>query len=64
VGYSNPRVDELIEKIGVEMVTYGRDAMLEDAWRIVVDDVVYLPVNHSVTVYALSDRLEIPVGAQ
>jgi hypothetical protein len=22
-GYSNPRVDELIEKIGREMVTYG-----------------------------------------
>ncbi len=32
-GYANPRVDELIEKIATEMVTYGRDAYLEEAWR-------------------------------
>ena len=42
-GYANPRVDELIEKIETEMVTYGRDAYLEEAWKIVTDDVVYLP---------------------
>jgi peptide/nickel transport system substrate-binding protein len=34
-GYSNPRVDELIAKIDGEMVTYGRDAMIEEVWKIV-----------------------------
>jgi hypothetical protein len=37
-GYSNPRVDELIEKIGREMITYARDAMIEEVWKIVLDD--------------------------
>ena len=37
-GYANPRVDELIEKIQTEMVTYGRDAYLEEAWRIVTNN--------------------------
>jgi peptide/nickel transport system substrate-binding protein len=30
-GYANPRVDELIEKIKTEMVTYARNAYLEEA---------------------------------
>lgn len=60
VGYANPRVDELIEKIETEMVTYARDAYLEEAWRIVTDDLVYLPIRHGVSVFALRDDLEIP----
>jgi peptide/nickel transport system substrate-binding protein len=60
VGYANPRVDELIEKIRTEMVTYGRDAYLEEAWRIVTDDVVYLPIRHGVSVFAMRKDLEIP----
>jgi peptide/nickel transport system substrate-binding protein len=59
-GYANPRVDELIEKIETEIVTYGRDAYLEEAWRIVTDDLVYLPIRHGVSVFALREHLEIP----
>jgi peptide/nickel transport system substrate-binding protein len=40
-GYANPRIDELIEKIKTEMVTYARDAYLEEAWKIVTGDLVY-----------------------
>jgi peptide/nickel transport system substrate-binding protein len=60
-GYSSPRVDALIEAIGAEMVTYARDAMLEDAWRIVTSDLVYIPVNHSVTAFAMRKNLDLPV---
>ena len=60
VGYANPRVDELIEKIATEMVTYARDAYLEEAWRIVTDDLVYLPIRHGVSVFAMREDLEIP----
>jgi peptide/nickel transport system substrate-binding protein len=60
VGYANPRVDELIEKIEAEMVTYGRDAYLEEAWRIVTEDVVYLPIRHGVSVFAMRKDLDIP----
>jgi peptide/nickel transport system substrate-binding protein len=59
-GYANPRVDELLGKIEVEMVTYARDAYLEEAWRIVTGDLVYLPVRHGVSVFAMSKNLEIP----
>jgi peptide/nickel transport system substrate-binding protein len=59
-GYTNPRVDELIEKIKTEMVTYARDAYLEEAWRTVTDDLVYLPVRHGVSVFAMRKDLDIP----
>jgi peptide/nickel transport system substrate-binding protein len=59
-GYANTRVDELIEKIKTEMVTYARDAYLEEAWKIVTADVVYLPIRHGVSVFAMRDNLEIP----
>ena len=59
-GYANPRVDELLEKIKIEMVTYGRDAYLEEAWKIVTDDLVYLPIRHGVSVFAMRKNLEIP----
>ena len=60
-GYSNPRVDELIEKIDREMVTYGRDAMIEEVWKIVLDDIVYIPLHHQMNVWAMRDNLDIPV---
>ena len=59
-GYANARVDELLEKIKIDMVTYARDAYLEEAWRIVTDDLVYLPIRHGVSVFALRENLEIP----
>ena len=59
VGYANPRVDELIEKIKIDMVTYARDAYLAEAWQIVTDDVVYLPIRHGVSVFAMRKNLEI-----
>jgi peptide/nickel transport system substrate-binding protein len=60
-GYSNPRVDELIDKIDREMITYGRDAMIEEVWKIVLDDVVYIPLHHQVVVWAMRDNLDLPV---
>ena len=60
-GYSNPRVDELIEKIDREMVTYGRDALIEEVWKIVLDDIVYIPLHHQMNVWAMRDNLDIPV---
>ena len=59
-GYANPRIDALLEKIKMEMVTYARDAYLEEAWQIVTDDLVYLPIRHGVSVFAMREDLEIP----
>ena len=57
--YANPRVDELIAKIQNEMVTYGRDAYLEEAWTIVTNDFVYVPIRHGVSVFAMRKNLDI-----
>ena len=59
-GYANQRVDDLIEQIETANGTYARDAYLEEAWRIVTDDLVYLPIRHGVSVFAMRDNLEIP----
>jgi peptide/nickel transport system substrate-binding protein len=59
-GYTNPRLDELLDKMKGEMVTYARDAYPEEAWRIVTDDLVYLAIRHGVSVFALHKDLEIP----
>ena len=60
-GYSNPRVDELIAKIDSTMITYARDAMIEEVWKIVLDDIVYIPLHHQMNVWAMRDNLDIPV---
>lgn len=60
-GYANPKLDELIEKFETEIVTYARDAFLEQAWSIVTEDLVYQPINYSVTVWAMREELEIPI---
>jgi peptide/nickel transport system substrate-binding protein len=57
--YANSRVDELIAKIQNEMVTYGRDAYLEEAWRIVTNDFVYVPIRLGVSVFAMRKNLDI-----
>ena len=43
------------------MVTYGRDAMIEEVWKIVLDDIVYIPLHHQMIVWAMRDNLEIAV---
>ena len=62
-GYANPRVDELIDAIATELVTYGRDAMIEEVWRTVLADVVVVPLHHQIMVWALRDRLDLPIDA-
>jgi peptide/nickel transport system substrate-binding protein len=60
-GYANPHVDGLIDAIGTELVTYARDAMIEEIWRTVRDDIVFVPLHQQVIVWALCDELELPV---
>jgi peptide/nickel transport system substrate-binding protein len=43
------------------MVTYGRDALIEEAWKIVVDDIVYIPLHHQMLVWAMRENLDVPV---
>jgi peptide/nickel transport system substrate-binding protein len=63
-GYANPQVDDLIDAIETALVTYARDAMIEEVWKTVRDDIVYVPLHHQVIVWAMRDELELPVDPQ
>jgi peptide/nickel transport system substrate-binding protein len=59
-GYTNSRVDELIDNIQQELVTYVRDAMIEEVWKVVLGDIVYVPLYQSVGVWPMREDLELP----
>jgi peptide/nickel transport system substrate-binding protein len=61
-GYANPGVDALIDEISTASLTYARDALIEQIWRIVLDDIVYLPLHHQVVVWAMRDNVDLPVS--
>ena len=35
--------------------------MIEEVWKTVRDDIVYVPLHHQVIVWAMRDRLDLPV---
>jgi peptide/nickel transport system substrate-binding protein len=61
-GYANPRVDELIEELRTASLTYARDALIEEVWRIVLDDIAFLPLHHQVLVWAMRENLDLPIS--
>jgi peptide/nickel transport system substrate-binding protein len=60
-GYSNPGVDELIDLLDTAEVTHARDAVIEQIWRIVLDDIVYVPLYHIKWAWAMRDELDLPI---
>jgi peptide/nickel transport system substrate-binding protein len=61
-GYSDPEVDALIDQIEGEMVTYVRDALIEQVWRKVLGDIVYVPLYHTIYPWALRADLDLPIS--
>jgi peptide/nickel transport system substrate-binding protein len=59
--YTNPKIDSLIDTIETALVTYARDALIEEVWRTVRDDIVYVPLHQQVIVWAMRNRLDLPV---
>ena len=61
-GYANPEVDALIDQIEGEMVTYVRDGLIEQVWRKVLGDIVYVPLFHPINAWALRADLDLPIS--
>jgi hypothetical protein len=61
-GYADPEVDALIDQIEGDMVTYVRDALIEQVWRKVLSDVVYLPLYRPINPWALRADLDLPIS--
>jgi peptide/nickel transport system substrate-binding protein len=58
-GYADPATDALVERIDGEVSSPIRDALIEQAWRKVLDDVPVVPLFHAVAVWAMRDPLEV-----
>jgi peptide/nickel transport system substrate-binding protein len=61
-GYADPEIDALIDQIGGDAVTYARDALIEQAWRKVLGDVVYVPLYRPINPWALRADLDLPIS--
>ncbi|MDR3532543.1 MAG: ABC transporter substrate-binding protein [Rhodopila sp.] len=58
-GYSNPALDALIEKIGVETDAAKRAAMIHQSIEIVQKDVATIPLHQQVIVWAAKNNVEM-----
>jgi peptide/nickel transport system substrate-binding protein len=54
-------VDALIPQIGSELDPEARNAMIHDAWQMVIDDVAYIPLHNQVLTWAMRDNLDMPI---
>jgi peptide/nickel transport system substrate-binding protein len=62
-GYDNARVNELTASIATELDEAKRTAMIDEVWQIVKSEAPYAPVHHQVIAWGISDKFDIPIGA-
>ncbi len=58
-GYSNPKLDALIEEIGVESDPGKRQALIDAAAEIVQNDVATIPLHQQVIVWAAKKTVDV-----
>ncbi|HEX3954661.1 MAG TPA: ABC transporter substrate-binding protein [Stellaceae bacterium] len=58
-GYSNPKVDELTAEIGHELDKEKRQELINEAAKIVQDDVATIPLHQQVIVWAAHDNVSV-----
>ncbi|NKB59318.1 MAG: ABC transporter substrate-binding protein [Alphaproteobacteria bacterium] len=62
-GFKNQKIDDIINKIEVETDFKKRDAMIQQVWQHMRDNVNYLPLHHQVIVWAMRDKIDLPIVA-
>jgi peptide/nickel transport system substrate-binding protein len=60
-GYANPKFDALVNGMVAELDQQKRDKLIAEAWQILNGDMIYLPIHHQVIVWAMSDKLDMPI---
>jgi peptide/nickel transport system substrate-binding protein len=58
-GYSNASLDQLIEKIQVELDSERRNELISKALSIVKDDFLYIPLHQQIVVWAGRDNVDL-----
>ena len=57
--YCNAKVDELTAAIGSETDQEKRNAMIQEAFKIVKDEVGYMPIHQQPLSWGVSERVEV-----
>lgn len=58
-GYSNPRIDELLPMIQTEIDEAKRQAMIDEAHKILQDEVAYVPLYVQPLIWASKDNISL-----
>ncbi len=58
-GYSNPEVDKKIETLGAEIDPSKRDVTINELWKQVKDEHLFLPLHNQVGAWAVRDRFTL-----
>ncbi|MCS6877579.1 MAG: ABC transporter substrate-binding protein [Geminicoccaceae bacterium] len=58
-GYSNPRIDALTRAVLTETDLVKRDAMIREAWRILHEDVGYVPLHQQALAWGVREGVEL-----
>ena len=62
-GYKNPRVDELVDKIGVETDEPKRLKMISEAYRLAKEDCIVIPLHQQGLSWAVRENVKITQSA-
>ncbi len=57
--YCNPDVDALAVKMLSETDKAKRDALIEEAWTMTINDVAYIPLHQQALAWGVSDKVEL-----
>ncbi|PMR77371.1 ABC transporter substrate-binding protein [Billgrantia endophytica] len=63
-GYSDERVDELTVSMGQEVDEDVRNEMIAEAWQIVHDEIVYIPIHHQMLTWSMRDDIDFKVQSE
>jgi peptide/nickel transport system substrate-binding protein len=58
-GYCNPDVDELTKKINSETDQAKRDAMIEQAWSMTINDIAYIPLHQQAMAWGVNNKMQL-----
>jgi peptide/nickel transport system substrate-binding protein len=61
VNFSNSDVDSAIRVMEGEVDLDKRNAAIANAWKIVKDDISYLPLHHQVISWAAKNNVNVPI---
>jgi peptide/nickel transport system substrate-binding protein len=63
VNYNNARVNEITKLIASETDVEARTKLIDEAWAQVRADMPYIPIHHQVIAWAMSDKVNAPIGS-